>query len=212
MLNEMFQPLKTKAIRLSSSEQLYKDQLSSITEQLEDNEKKLKELRDLVYVDEQAHIIMKQIIDKLSYEAINKIKSMITFALRTICYDRDYTFEMKVDDKRDTKTIDFFLIEKIGDETVTSNFDAIGGGIQSIVGFVLQVYFILAFNQARIMFCDESFSQLSDLYIPTFMEFMKALSEKKGFIFVLISHDNRFMPYADRFYHVDKGKAFLKGE
>lgn len=205
-LSEFYNFQKRKIATLSSLEQFSKKSLSDLLERKETEEQRLLEYRRYVHLDEQVFVVMKQIIDTLSYESLKQITSMLTYALRTICFDRDYQFEMKVDDRRDVKTIDFYLVETIDGETVRSEFDSIGGGIQAIVGFVLQVYFIMSFNQSRVIFCDESFSQLSDKYIPTFMEFMRALSDKRDFIFVLISHDNRFISYADHFYKVEKGQ------
>ena len=39
------------------------------------------------------------------------------------------------------------------------------------------------------------------------MAFIKELAEAKNVILVLISHDSRYLPYADKMYNVNNGKV-----
>ena len=110
-------------------------------------------------------------------------------------------------DERNNKTARLVLLEDAGQPSEIFTFfeDGIGGGVETVVGFCLQVYHIMLFNQAKILFCDESFAEISDEYLPAFMEFLRQLSEKHKFIFVLISHDIRLLPYANKKFAVNKG-------
>ena len=54
---------------------------------------------------------------------------------------------------------------------------------------------------------DESFSQLSDVYIPYLKEFLNQLSDKMVFIFVLVSHDSRLVYGARKTYLMEEGVA-----
>ena len=54
---------------------------------------------------------------------------------------------------------------------------------------------------------DEALSQVSSEYVPTMMAFIKELAESKDFIMVLISHDNRYISYADKTYMVRDGEV-----
>lgn len=162
--------------------------------------------KDLL-IQNQSLVVLKEIIDKISEEHINRVVEMLRFAMRTIFYDRNYSVDIELGDKRTNKQAEFWLIEtREGGETVRASFeDGIGGGILAVVGFVLQIFYIGYFKQSKIMFCDESFSQVSDQYIESLMEFIKQLSEKKGYIFVLISHDPRLNVYADHVFQVVDG-------
>ena len=62
------------------------------------------------------------------------------------------------------------------------------------------------------MFLDESFSQLSDIYIPYLKEFLNQLADKMGFIFVLVSHDSRLVYGAKKTYLMENGEASLIDE
>ena len=77
---------------------------------------------------------------------------------------------------------------------------------------VLEVTSIQYFNLNRVIFCDESFSQLSESYIDGLMEFINQLADKRGYKIILISHDNRLTPEAKRLYKVSKGNIkMIKG-
>jgi hypothetical protein len=84
-----------------------------------------------------------------------------------------------------------------------------GFGVQSIIGFVLQIYFIIYHKLYPVLFLDEAFSTLSLEYIPYLKSLINSLSEKYNFIFVLITHDTRFMEISDKTYKVKDGKVFL---
>ena len=146
----------------------------------------------------------------MSQEHIERIVDLLSYALQTIFFDREYSVEVVMGDKRNSKTAEFYLVDKTDDEVIRSPFeDSIGGGILAIVGFVLQVYYLGYLKQANIMFCDESFSQVSAQYIDPLIQFINELADTKKFIFVLISHDNRLIPYAKRTYEVTAGNVKL---
>ena len=115
-------------------------------------------------------------------------------------------------DKRNAKTVEFFLVDRTGPKLIRSSFtDSIGGGILAICGFVLQVYYLGTLKQANIMYCDESFSQVSSQYIDSLIAFIDELAKARGFIFGLISHDTRLIPHAKRTYEVVSGEVKLRG-
>ena len=110
-------------------------------------------------------------------------------------------------DKRNAKTAEFYLVSEVNGETIKSSFnDSIGGGIMAVVGFLLQVYYLGYLNRAPILFCDESFSQVSERYIDTLVDFINELAKQKDFIIVLITHDVRLMGKSKTMYKVNQGK------
>ena len=87
-----------------------------------------------------------------------------------------------------------------------------GFGVQSIIGFILQVYFILYYKQYPILFMDEAMTNLSKQYLPYFKSLINDLAERYGFIFVLVTHDSDIKELADRTYMVSKGVVTLYNE
>ena len=201
-----YEDLKTKAIRLDSDLKSLETSLKQFRSYKKQKESEIVTLRGEYKLQEKSIIVMKELIDKLSQQHIKKLVDLLSFALKTIFYDKNYSVELKVENKRDSKSAQFFLVERIGEETLRYDFeDGIGGGILAVVGFVLQVFYLGYFKLAKIIFCDESFSQISDQYIDGLMSFIHKLSEKRGFIFVLISHDKRLIDRGDKVYEVEDG-------
>ena len=201
-----YEDLKTKAIRLDSDLKSLETSLKQFRSYKKQKESEIVTLRGEYKLQEKAIIVMKELIDKLSQQHIKKLVDLLSFALKTIFYDKNYSVELKVENKRDSKSAQFFLVERIGEETLRYDFeDGIGGGILAVVGFVLQVFYLGYFKLAKIIFCDESFSQISDQYIDGLMSFIHKLSDKRGFIFVLVSHDKRLIDRGDKVYEVEDG-------
>jgi ABC-type dipeptide/oligopeptide/nickel transport system ATPase subunit len=153
--------------------------------------------------------IMKQLIDLLSHEQINQLQELLSYGLKTIFTDRDYSAEIQISESRNVKQATFFLVETLSDgSTIRSEFkDAIGGGILATVGLIIQVYYIVYYQQRPIIFMDEALSQISSQYLPNVLAFINQLAVDKQFKFVLISHDERFMEYGVRVYSVNNGRV-----
>lgn len=210
-----YRALKALAIKKQSEIETTKRQLVSNQDKLQAVQKLLDEAKDSQTRQLEAIQVLKQIIDKMSQDHINRIRKLVTYALKTIFFDKDYAFEIEVDDARNTKNAYFYLLERVvvdgKEKIIKSDFDdGIGQGVRTIVGFTLQVFYIGYFQQSPVMFLDEAFTYVSDQYIPYLMEFLNQLSEKKDFIFVLVSHDPRIIPYANRVYSVKNGTVTLE--
>lgn len=84
-----------------------------------------------------------------------------------------------------------------------------GGGIQVVVSIILRSYFIMAFDQRRFLVLDESLTNLSEEYVEGLFAFLRLLNTELGFRVLFVSHDPRFLPYADRVYRVAEGNMTL---
>lgn len=208
-----YNKLKNKAIKLKSDISASKRKLKSTEQELEELIDKRDKLKNNISVQEKSIEVMKDIIDKMSEGHRKKLENVVNQGLKTIFYDENYSIKIKVEEKRNRNTAEFRLLEKRDGYILETELEeASGGGVRVVLGFILQVFYIMHFNLNRILFLDESFSQLSDKYIKGLIEFINQLSEKRGFKFVLISHDPRINPYADRVYRVRKGKVHLEDD
>ena len=210
-IKKSYESLKVRAIRLQSKVQHHKDTALELKAQYNSITKQLSSDRASLLIQETSIKLIKEIIDALSQEHIQRICDLITYGLKTIFYDRDYQIEVLLGDKRSNKTAELFLVEDKTNpdgthEIIRSSFnDSIGGGVIAVVGVILQVFYLGYLNQAPILFMDESLSQVSSEYVPNLMSFIKELARQKGFIFVLVSHDTRIINYADKKYQVEQG-------
>ena len=144
-------------------------------------------------------------VDILYEESIGALKETLNSALRYIIYDKNYNCNLTLDDKRGTKTLELSLVDLDEDFEVDLK-DGAGQGIRTIISFILKAYYLIN-KGSRVLFLDEKYSALSEHYIPRFFEFMKKMAEEKNMIIVLITHDNRFMDYADNIYMINSGNV-----
>lgn len=153
--------------------------------------------------------VVKVCINKLSEGHISHLQDLVNSMLSTVFYDKQYAIDMQLNDTKNGKILDLYLVDSTfsKDDPVVTDLQSNGGGLQTVVGFVLQIYFIIYFKQERILFLDEALSAVSSEYIPTLVDFMRGLVDKYQFKFVAIFHDTRFSEYADTIYQVSNGTA-----
>jgi len=153
--------------------------------------------------------IIDDIISKFSDSLLRKLEELLTIGLKKIFYDRDYSLQIKVVDKRNTKCVELLLNDS-GNLIPVKNSN-IAGGVLVVIATIIQVFYIVNLpNVSNCMFLDEQLGQVSSQYIDNFIEFIKTLCNETGLSIVLITHDSKFMKYGDRIYVADKGKFTLQ--
>lgn len=152
--------------------------------------------------------IIDDIISKFSDSLLRKLEELLTVGLKKIFYDRNYSIQIRVVDKRNSKCIELLLNDD-GNLIPIKN-SSVAGGILVVIASIIQIFYIVNLDVAKFMFLDEQFSQISEQYIDNFMQFIKALCDETGLAIVLITHDNKFMKYGDRIYIADRGRFTLK--
>ena len=209
---ENYNALYNKAIQIKSKYETIEAQLNNREiekEQLTDNMKNLLH-KQMIYED--AISYMKELIDTLSRTHINHLEKLLNSAVTTIFFDRKYRIQFEVSEYRNSNCLSIYLIETQEDGLeIKTDIKDNGFGIKTIIGFILQVYFILYHKLSPIIFIDEGFSNLSLQYIPYLRSLLTSLKEEYGFIFVLVSHDLRLIDIADLKYEVRNGEVRLIG-
>ena len=143
-------------------------------------------------------------VDVLYQENLGALKDTLNAALRYVIHDKRYAVDLVLDDKRSTKTLE---IEVSDEDTglVVDVKDGCGQGVRTVISAVLKTFYLL--NQdSHVLLLDEKYSALSSDYIQRFFEFLDKLATEKNMIFVLITHDERFMSYGKKTYLVNDGK------
>lgn len=181
------------------------NQLPALQEAKEYNEKNIKKQEEyLKFINTSKEYYVKA-IDIMYEESIGALKETLNSALRYIMYDKNYNCNLILDDKRGAKTLELTLVDLDEDFEVDLK-DGAGQGIRTIISFILKAYYLIN-KGSRVLFLDEKYSALSEHYVPRFFEFLKKMTEEKGMIVVLITHDTRFMDYADNIYMVNMGNV-----
>ena len=170
-----YQALRDRAIKLNSlKDTSYKNYKNTEVKYVETAEKLLK-VKEQLLVQEASIKVLREIIDIMSKEFIDSIVDLLTFALQTIIYDKDYSVKILLKDYRKSKQAEIILVSKQEDGSVIESPipDNCGGGISAIVGLVLQIFFIQYFKLNKLLIMDEALSQISKEYIPNTMNFLK---------------------------------------
>lgn len=165
---------------------------------------------------------LKQMLDDLSLGRLKGIESFLNYAMSNVFFDKNYSVEFEIGEFRGAKTLDIYLIDRkqetnadgdVVEEVIKANIkDSVGGGVRTVVGFMLQVFFILLNGLRPIMFMDESLSMLSSAYLEKFYGLVDMLCEKHGLSLLLITHDARFYSVARRIYKVVDGEVKISVE
>ena len=203
-----YNSMYNKAIQLKSKYETLENQLK-----LRENEKieltnKMQDKLHKQMIYEDAISYMKEIVEALSRSHIDHLQDLLNSAVRTIFYDKNYRIEFEISEYRNSNCLSIYLIETLADGSeIKTDIKDNGFGVKTIIGFILQIYFILYHKLNPILFIDEGFSSLSTQYIPYLRSLLKSLTEEYGFIFVLIAHDERFIDIADYKWDVKNGEV-----
>ena len=192
-------------IKYNSVKNSYQTTLDSLKE-LSEEQSKLVENKTLL---EKSKPFIDDLIDKFSETSIKKLEDLLSLGLQRIFQDRNYRVEIKVTEKRSSKCADLYLIDS--GHPFLMRDSCVAGGILVVVGFLIQAFYVANLDIAKILFLDEALSNISTQYLDNFFAFVKELSVKIGLTVILITHDTRFLEYADRIYKVADGVYTLEG-
>ena len=142
----------------------------------------------------------KKAIDIIYERSIEELKTLLNSALATIFYDRDFSIDIELTDKRG-KSLQLKALENGKPVNLKRGT---GMGVKTVISAILQMYYLQC-KGSKILMLDEKYSAVSEEYVPAFFEFLSKLRESLQFRIILITHDKRFLQYADKTYRIDKG-------
>ena len=163
---------------------------------------------DALSLVEQCAEVLKMLIDRLAEGGVRELEAMLTYGVSTIFADRDYSVRIEVKDRGKDKSAVIWLVdnrEDLSEPIETKLYDGNGGGLASVASLLLKVFLICKFKRRRFIFADEPMSNLSTNFVEGFRTFLRLLVDELNFVVLMITHDARFMPEADRVYEVNAG-------
>ena len=188
-----------------------KYKLESVQQSIINNDKKIKELEEqLTELDNSLqHIVTsrqyyKKAVDIIYERSIQELKDVINSALLYIFKDRHLEVDIELSDKRGKSMT--FLIRDNGN--LVSLKRGMGMGVKCVISAILHIYFLQCKN-SKVLMLDEAYSNISKDYLVHFFEFISKLCQKLEFKLVIITHDERFIEYADKVYKISQGNVSL---
>lgn len=204
------QEMMNKAISHKATLNSYKKDVSDNEIMIKEKQDKLSNLNELSRITKWSCNYLDTLIKEESGKFIQRLNDMLDYGVKTIFYDCEYSVEIRVSDN-DKATIHLVYDDADGNKLEPDVRDC-GGGIRTCIGCLLQIHYIYYYRVEPIIFIDEGLSQLSSSYVPSFLGLVEELAKKNGLRVVLITHDNRFLAYADKRYEVKDGTAIVLGK
>ena len=152
----------------------------------------------------------KKAIDNSYERSIKELELLLNDVVDVIFYDKNYAVKMDLSDKYN-KSLSFWLYDADKDMHTPLSRAGTGRGVKTVVSTIIYAYYLLKFKSPY-MFLDESFVNIDASYITPFFEFLKELCKQEDLTIVLISHDERFMDYADVRITVNDGVVMVEDE
>jgi len=179
------------------------DTSTNLEEVLEEIEKNISNKQEELKVIQDSSGYYKKSQDILYEKSVGSLKKLIDSALSFIFYDKNYEIIINLEDKRGAKNLNFFLKDLDNDLEVSLK-NGCGNGVRSVVSAILNL-FVLVNKGSKYLFLDEKYSYISSDYLENFFMFLKKICDDKDITIVIITHDPRFLDYADYTYKVADG-------
>jgi len=181
--------IQSRIDRLDGFYQALKTQEKNINQEMVD----LKKKADILI---KASLVIKQLLNIMVTDEINKMAGLVTYGLKTIFEDQDLTFKPVLSKKNDRIYIELRTLNN----GVESEFGTYGGSVAVIESFLLRIICMLKMNLARLILLDETFGSISTEYIQNTSKFVGELSNKLGLDVLLVTHQPEFKNFANRVY------------
>lgn len=150
----------------------------------------------------EASTYYKRAVDLIYEKSVKELKDTLNSALSYIYFDRDFKIDVELSDKRG-KSLSLVMYNN---GEVVSLKRGMGKGVNCAISAILLLYYLNCKGK-RVLLLDESYSNLSEEYVEQFFDFFKKLVKQLGFKVVFITHDPRFLGYADKVYTVNCGEV-----
>lgn len=166
----------------------------------------LDELREKSDIIDKAASLIQKVAQETQSNIVFHIENIVDKALETVFQD-EYKFSFNFVQKRGKVEAEHFLIRNDGTEVDIIN--GAGGGVIDIVSFALRIaVWTLSNNVQNVIVLDEPFRFLSQDLQDRAGEILKELSVKLGIQFIIVSHNEKLISYADKIFFVKKSQNF----
>lgn len=145
----------------------------------------------------------KRAVDIIYERSVEELKDLLNSALKTIFYDRDFEVDIVLTDKRG-KSLQLKALENGKPVNLKKGT---GMGEKTVISAILQIYYLQC-KGSNILMLDEKYSAVSEEYVEQFFQFLSQLCQKLQFRIILITHDKRFLQYADKTYKFNEGRVY----
>jgi DNA repair exonuclease SbcCD ATPase subunit len=152
----------------------------------------------------QARVLFENLTDSKRELVRSKIEALVTYGIQAV-FGPDYSFSIEQKLARNQVTFEYRVHQTFGsDVRVTELRGAHGGGLVSLIGFLLRMVMVLFVHppRRRIMFLDETFANLDADKRPALAKLLQSLGASLNVQFVMITHSPEYVDEADMVYEI----------
>jgi len=123
------------------------------------------------------------------------ISSIVTHAIKSVFYEKDITFKVKFDKKRNSSECNLYILDE-GEE-----YDILedkGFGVADIASFALRVAYILLDSVDNVLIMDEPMRNLDKDRMVYASKMISELSRRLNIQFILVTHSDELTDAADK--------------
>jgi len=181
-------------------------QKKALEQQLSESQIKISEINNKVELYKKCTMFLQYCFDLIRDKVKYNIELLVTQALSEIM-EEDYKFKINFQISRNMLEADFLIVNKIGNEEI--EFDPAedkGGGICDIVSLALRIILLELYYpriEGPIIF-DEVGKHISEEYKDNVGKFLSTVSKKIGRQIIFVTHEKRFLEYADNVIMIKK--------
>lgn len=168
----------------------------------------LKKVKQDIQAAEEAQKILQLVAEQTQQQFQYKISELVTLALQSVFPD-PYEFRVKFTQRRNKTEADLVFIRK-GEEV--DPMEASGGGVVDVAAFALRMslYTLQKPKSRPTIVMDEPFRFVSRDLQPRVSQLLKELSQRLGLQFIIVTHQNSLIEYADKVFEVTKERKHSK--
>jgi DNA repair exonuclease SbcCD ATPase subunit len=168
--------------------------------------KKIEETRTLVSEDEHnikvidlSSTILENYLSSVSKSVSGTLESLMRSALNVFNMDIDVRLEYKEGAQGGYRPV-------ISQNGVTGGVTSFGGGVLSLISFIMLVSSVVLKEKRRLLILDETFSAVSAEYQEPLSNFISQLCKDFGFTIIVVSHQPALNTHASTSYVVSSNK------
>lgn len=158
---------------------------------------------------ERAAAVLGSIGEARQQAAQGQVEALVTKGLQSV-FGEELSFHIEQAMNGVRPEVNFLVRSTLPDGKIieTDVMSSRGGGLASVVGFLLRVVIMLLDrkSQENVIFLDETFGMLSQEYEGRMAEFLRKLADEAGIIIILVTHSDAYSDLADKRYRFELNK------
>lgn len=158
---------------------------------------------------EKAAAVLASIGEQRQQAAQEQVEALVTRGLQSV-FGEELSFHIEQVMNGARPEVNFLIRSTLPDGKIieTDVLASRGGGLASVVGFLLRVVIMLLNRSAqqKVIFLDESFGMLSAQYEGRMAEFLRMLADEADIQFIIVTHSDAYSDLADKKYRLELDK------